>query len=60
LPKKKRPAPWPGVFVCVAFELKSRIEKQHPRTKSPGVTEEFWQSAISQRYACRDFYRGVG
>jgi hypothetical protein len=55
LPKKKRPAPWPGVFVCVAFELKSRIEMQHPRTKSPGVTEEFWQSAISQRYACRDF-----
>jgi hypothetical protein len=48
---EKSARPFGRAFLFVLLE----IEKQHPRTKSPGVTEEFWQSAISQRYACRDF-----
>jgi hypothetical protein len=51
----KRPAFWPGVFVCGFANFK----KQHPRTKSPGVTEGFWQCAISKAVCLPGFFKGV-
>jgi hypothetical protein len=39
--QEKRPAFWSGVFVC-GFRIHSTRER-----KSTGVTEEFWQIAIS-------------
>jgi hypothetical protein len=57
--QEKRPAFWPGVFVCVAFVLKSRVEKQHPRTKSPGVTEGLWRCATSKAVCLPGFFKGV-
>jgi hypothetical protein len=39
----KRPACWPGVFVCG-----HRIRKAAPENEKSGVTERYWQYAINQ------------
>jgi hypothetical protein len=49
----KRPAFWPGVFVC-GFRIHSTRER-----KKSGVTEEFWQSAISKALCLPGFFKGV-
>jgi CheY-like chemotaxis protein len=41
------------LFVAHAFE------KQHPRTKSAGVTEGFWQCAISKAVCLPGFLKGL-
>jgi hypothetical protein len=50
----KRPACWPGVFVCG-----TRIRKAAPANEKSGVTEGFWQSAISKAVCWPGFFKGV-
>ncbi len=50
-----RARPFGRAFLFVAYEF----EKQHPRTKSAGVTEGFWQSAISKAVCLPGFFKGV-
>jgi CheY-like chemotaxis protein len=47
--------PFGRAFLFAVHEF----EKQHPRTKSPGVTEGFGNVPSAKRYACRDFLKGL-
>ena len=54
LPEKLTPGLWPGVFVC-GTEFFARAEFERDSEKSPAVTGEFWQNAISQAFCVPKF-----
>ncbi|WP_164486399.1 hypothetical protein [Pseudomonas synxantha] len=54
MPEKLTPGLWPGVFVC-GTEFFARAEFERNSEKSPAVTGEFWQNAISQAFCVPKF-----